>query len=293
MPRSMTTYASVRKYGDGWFCSMELRSVNGRYCDVSLRVPRWLVPLEDRIRKTVQARLLRGRIDLNIMLDLGEMAPVDFEPDVGLAKAYIRTCEQLSGDAGLSGKVDLPFVLANLKDVIRPRERDMDADVLWGMICSPLDELLDMANSMSEREGENLAADIMKRISGISAMLAGVGERADQHTIRAQEALIERLGKLLEGQALDQARVAQEAAILADRLDITEERVRADSHVNQFRALLKSSGLVGRKLDFLLQEIFREVNTMGVKSADAKISSIVVDIKAELEKIREQVQNLV
>ncbi len=293
MPRSMTTYASIKKYGSGWFCSMELRSVNGRYCDVSLRVPKWLVPLEDRIRKTVQSRLLRGRVDLTIRLDMGEMAPVDFEPDTNLAKAYVRACRQLSSDAGLSGDMDLTTLLSNLKEVIKPREREVDPDQFWETISEPLEELLDKAVAMSEREGENLADDLIKRLNEISAMLDSIADLEGEHTRQAQEALIARIQKLLEGQALDQARIAQEAAILADKLDITEERVRADSHIGQFKSLICSNGLVGRKLDFLLQEIFREVNTMGVKSADAKISSLVVDIKAELEKIREQVQNLV
>ncbi len=293
MPRSMTTFASVREYGDGWSCSMELRSVNGRYCDVILRIPKWMLALEDRIRKLVQSRLLRGRIELTMQVDPGEIAPEEFEPDVMLAKAYLRACAELSREAEIPGKLDLPLLLSTVKDVIRPKEKEIDQEEIWALISPPLHELLDRAEEMARQEGGNLVEDLRQRVNRIAGLLDAIDKRTEEHTRQAQEALINRIKALLENLSLDEARVAQEAAILADKLDITEERVRVRSHIGQFLSMLESDGLVGRRLDFLLQEIFREVNTMGVKSADVEISTLVVEIKAELEKMREQIQNLV
>lgn len=293
MPRSMTAYASVRDRGDGRSCFMELRSVNGRYCDVVLRIPRWMAALEERIRRLVQAELLRGRIELTIQVDFGDLVPFGFEPDVPMAKAYLAACERLARETGLSGGIDLPALIGTLKDVIRPEEREVDQEEVWRLVAPILKSLLQKARRMAEEEGRNLAADLRKRVERIAGLLDAVDERAGEHLLSAQQALVSRIRELLGKTPLDEARMAQEAAFLADKLDITEERVRARSHLRQFLSLLESDGLVGRKLDFLLQEVFREVNTMGVKSADDKISRLVVEIKSELEKMREQVQNLV
>ncbi len=292
MPRSMTTYASLKDQGEGWSCSMELRSVNSRFCDVSLRMPRWMLALEDRIRKKIQEKLLRGRIELNILLESSQIVPPGFQADVALARSFVKACKELQDELGLQGQVDLALLVTVIRDVIRPVEEDVDIERIWEIIEPFMDRLLLDAIKMAETEGKNLQKDLEKRIDKVSELIEQISTRSEEHTRAAQQAMIQRITTLLHDHEVDQDRLAHEAAILADRLDITEELVRARSHLKQFRQILSEPGLVGRRLDFLIQEIFREVNTMGSKSADAQISRHVVAIKAELEKMREQVQNI-
>ncbi|NDY41637.1 YicC family protein [Dissulfurirhabdus thermomarina] len=289
----MTTYARARSEGAAVEVDMELRSVNGRYCDVQVRLPRWLLPFEDRVRKRVQAALGRGRVDVTVQVGGAALAGPEFVPNTGLVQAYLRAAGALAEECGLAGGLELRDVLGILKDAVEAREAEPDAEAAWPVVAEALERLLAEAQEAARREGEALKADLDLRLDRVEAWLEAIDRRRRDHLRAAQEALRERVERHLAETRLDPARIAQEAAFLADRLDITEEVVRARSHLAQFRELLASDEPVGRRLDFLLQELFREVNTMASKSADAEISRLVVDIKGEQEKMREQVQNLV
>ncbi len=293
MLRSMTTYARVESVGDGWSLTLELKSVNGRFCDVHIKAPKWMNPFEDRIRKLVRERLVRGRIDLNILHDGGELAMSVFEPDLELGRSYLNAVKILANSLGLDGTPDLQMLLYSLKDVITVRDLERDTEEAWEKIEGPLQELLNRAVSISNREGAALERDIGSRLSQVGEWIEDISRRTTENLETAQQALGDRIQSILKDIPVDRERLAHEAAMLADRLDITEEIVRGRSHIEQFGEYLAGEGAVGRKLDFMLQEIFREVNTIASKSSVSSISHIVVEIKGELEKMREQVQNVV
>jgi uncharacterized protein (TIGR00255 family) len=289
----MTTFARVDISEEGWSSTMELRSVNSRYCDVNFRVPKVLAPLEDRMKKLVQRRLKRGRIELHVQMDgRGAARPV-FEPDLELGRSYLAAVRQLADTLGLEGVIDISTILASAKDVIMVKEREQDLEESWSKIDNPVEELLDRAVAMSLQEGAVLEQDLAARLRKVEELVDRISARSAEHVLEARQALRNRVQTILNDVSMDEARMALEVALLADRLDITEEIVRARSHAGQFKRLLSEDSAVGRRLDFLMQELFREVNTMAAKSSDAEISHVVVEIKGELEKMREQVQNVV
>jgi len=293
MLRSMTTFARVEAVEDGWACTLEVKSVNARYCDVSVRAPKWMAPVEDRVRKMIQQKLVRGRIEVSILVEGHGLNRLVFEPDLDLGRSYLRAVRRLAEELDLPGNLDLATLLNSFRDVISVREEGRDVEDVWARLEKGLVDLLACAEVMAEREGAALGQDVAARLRQVEQWIGVIGRRAREHLSEAQGALRQRVAALLDDVSLDQARLAQELAVLAERLDITEEIVRARSHVDQFRGLLDNGGTVGRRLDFLLQELFREINTMAAKSSDSVISHLVVDIKGELEKMREQVQNVV
>lgn len=293
MLRSMTTFAREEASGEGWSLVLELKSVNGRYCDVFIRLPKWMNPLEDRVRKLVQDRLVRGRIELSVQCEGKASGRVFFEPDIEVAKSYIEAVNRLGQEVGVCPDLDMASLLSLVRDVINVREEKEDIEHIWEKIEDPLESLLDKAIEMSEKEGAALEADLLKRISLIGERIDQIEARSKERFHEARSNLFERVQSALGEIPLDEARLAHEIVIMTDKLDITEEIVRAKSHIEQFKRMVVSGGTVGRKLDFMLQECFREVNTMASKASDAFISHMVVEVKGELEKMREQVQNVV
>jgi uncharacterized protein (TIGR00255 family) len=289
----MTAFARVDAVGDGWRLGMELKSVNNRYCDIHVRLPRWMNGVEETIKKRIKSVLHRGRIDVCIdYRGEGGSRPV-FEPDVPLGMAYLSAVRELAAALEMPPDIDMTALVGSVRDVIVIREEHEDSEAVMERIAPHLDRLLRNALEMSRDEGERLEEDIAGRVERIGELLNSVRDRAAVNLEASLARLRERIEKYLDACPVDEARLAQEAVILTDRLDITEEQVRAASHVRQFFNILDSEGPAGRKLDFLLQELFREVNTMASKASDDRISQWVVEIKAELEKIREQVQNVV
>jgi uncharacterized protein (TIGR00255 family) len=288
----MTTFARVEYAGDGWSSALELKSVNGKFCDIYCRLPRWMNPIEDRIKKLVQERMLRGRIDLSIQHEGGDAATSVFEPDTDLGRSYLKAVKSLADDLGLEGTLDLPALLCSLKDVIAVREQGPDTEKAWERIKGQLEELLDKAIAMSGTEGVALAKDLESRLYRVEQWVENISKRTEENLPKAQQALKDRIRSILRDVPADEGRLIQEMAILADKLDITEEIVRVRSHIEQFRKFFAKEVSIGRKMDFLLQELFREINTMASKSSDSLISHLVVEIKSELEKMREQVQNV-
>lgn len=293
MLRSMTTFARADVSGDGWRLGMELKSVNNRYCDIHIRMPRWMNGIEESIKQQIKGVLQRGRIDFFIdYTGEGGCRPV-FEPDIELGRAYVAAAGELADALGLSPEIDLEALLRSVKDIIVTREERDDSDAIWKRLEPHIATLLDQALEMAMAEGKRLEEDMVHRLASIEELLLKTGELAESNLEASVVKLKERLQKYLDSYPVDENRIAQEVVILTDKLDITEEQVRAASHVKQFREILKEDGPSGRKLDFLLQELFREVNTMASKSSNDRISQFVVEIKSELEKIREQVQNIV
>lgn len=293
MLKSMTAFARTEVSGEWFSSTIELKSVNSKYCEVCIRAPRHLSPLEERIRRLVQERLHRGRVDITIQISAVGVEHPRFEADIELARSYLDAASTLKEKLGLGGALDLFSLLAVFPGVITAKEGEEDLDKTWEALAPGMERLLQEAVSMALKEGEALERDMAARLAQIDEWIKEIQGRSHLHAQEAKKALYERVQSVLKDIPVDEARLAQELAILADRLDITEEIVRAKSHLGQFRSVMSESGPVGRRLDFLLQELFREVNTMTVKSADMAISHIGVEIKGALEKIREQVQNIV
>ncbi len=293
MLKSMTTFARHTFSGDGWSATMEMRSVNGRFFDAHIRIPRELMALEDRIRKLLKERLVRGRVDFFLKYESLDEIPVVFIPKIELARNYLDAVERLARGLQKSGDLEIRDLLPLLSDVITAREEEVDTGAIWDRIRPVLEKLLDSAMEMAEREGAATEEDIRSRLGRIQELAAAISEKRSENLEKQTDAIRDRIAALLKDIPVDETRIAQEAAILSDRLDINEELVRLESHISQFYKYLEMREDVGRKLDFLVQEIFREANTMTSKSADTTISHFVVEIKGELEKIREQLQNVV
>ncbi len=271
---------------------IEVRSLNNRYLDIQLKSPRSLASLEARIRKYVQDRFARGRFDIFISRSGDQERPVRLAVNKTLAEHYIAVLRDLKTHYGLAGDVDLSLV-AGFPDVVSTEETREDPETVWQNLYDGLKEALDELECMRAEEGAILAQDVAERLATIDGLIGKIRTKTPVTVELARKRMTDTLGRLLSEQP-DPVRIAQEIAILAERTDVTEELTRLGSHVSQFQAMLADSSPegVGRKLDFLIQEIGREVNTIASKAMDAEISLNAVHIKAELEKIREQIQNI-
>lgn len=270
---------------------VETRSVNHRYCDINVKLPKRLAPFENRIKELIRSQVSRGRIDLSVKLDSFGEERIQLSVDLHLAEQYYRALQSLKKSLHLKDKISLEL-LAGAKDVITAKEEMGDLEPCWEEILPILKRSFHELDEMKRSEGESLAKDLQQRLERISHQLGEIKQFYPSRMEGYRNRLHERLLSLLEGIDVDPSRFQQEVAFLAERSDITEEIVRAESHLAQLLTALKGEDPVGRKMDFLLQEIHREVNTVSAKANDADISQRVVEIKAELEKIREQVQNI-
>lgn len=292
MIRSMTGFGrGEAKTADGGV-TVEIRSVNNRYLDVQVKTPRSLAALEPRIRKTVQERCSRGRIDVFVSRSGGEGNPFRLKADHGIAGQYLTVLRELKERHALPGEIDLSLLLA-VPEIVSREEITEDLEAVWGRTCIALDEAVKGLVAMREQEGAALGRDIAARLEALESMAESVRRKTPATIEQARKRMTDTVARILQEQP-DPARIAQEIAILAERTDVTEELTRLGSHLSQFRAMLAGSGgePVGRKLDFLIQELGREVNTVASKAMDADISLTMVNAKAELEKVREQVQNI-
>ena len=270
---------------------VEARSVNHRYCDISLKLPKRFNPLEGRIKEMIRAEVARGKIDVAIKVDATGEGKVHLEVDLPLAEQYYKALQILKDTFRLQEEINLNHLTA-AKDLINAKEEVDDVEPYWQEMAPILKQSLQDMDQMKRTEGVALGKDLEQRLDRISQFLEESRSQFPRTLKAFHERFKEKLRTLLEGAELDPLRFQQEVAFWVERTDITEEIVRAESHLAQFRALLKSSEPVGRKMDFLLQEIHREANTISSKVNDAEISQKVVEIKSELEKIREQVQNI-
>jgi uncharacterized protein (TIGR00255 family) len=291
----MTGFGHAGFEVDGLAFEIEIRTVNHRHLDVRARLPRTLSREESGIKACVQQTLQRGRVDVNVSLVRGVAAEPELAIDSEAFGALVRTARELGRAHGLDDSLRVAELLG-LPGVLRVVEREPDPADLSRAFEAAFGSALEAVDAMRASEGEALEREIRLRLDGVAGLLDKVQQRADGVVDAARTRLRKRADQLQrETGLLDEARLHQEVVIAADRLDIVEEAVRLESHVEQFRALLAESGpgvAVGRRLDFLLQEMGRETNTIGSKGSDTEIAHLVVDLKTELERIREQVQNI-
>jgi len=288
----MTGFGRAETIADDLSVVVEIRTLNNRYLDIAVRLPHSYNFLEDRIKKEVASHLFRGRVEVTIQINNGVDTIQDFEVNIPLAKAYMRALSELRNALNIRDEFRLETFLT-IKDIINPVKREEDSELVWERLCPCLQEALQKVHKMRICEGEVLYQDIIKRINRIEEGLNRIQEMASSLIVQYQTRLKERVLALTQGTVeLDPNRIAQEAAFLAERSDITEEVTRIRSHTEQFRKIIDSEGPVGRQLNFLLQELNREFNTIGTKAGGAMISQEVVLMKSELEKMREQVQNV-
>ncbi len=270
---------------------IEVRSVNHRYCDINVKLPKRLTPFENRIKEIIRSQISRGRIDAVFRLENMSEEKGELYLDLALAEQYYKALQLLKEKLKLKDEITLQM-LACIKDLISIREETVDIEPYWKDIDSILKRSLEEMDLMKRREGEFLAKDIEQRLVEIGRELTIIKEKFPIRFEAYQKRMKERIKQILNGIEIEPFRFEQEVALLAERMDITEEIVRVESHLLQFLNLLECKESVGRKMEFLLQEINREINTISSKANDAEISQIVVRIKSELEKIREQVQNI-
>lgn len=291
MIKSMTGYGKGQAQQEQGGFTVEIRSVNHRYGEISVRMPRAFLSLEQEVRKAVSQRLKRGKIDLFIQWDetAGDTTVSRINREV--ARAYVREFRGLAEELELSPVIPLELLLSQKGVMGEPASTD-EPDDAGRALLHALEGAIDALDAMRRTEGESLVTDLRQRRQAISSQSDRIRERAPLVLEENHQKLKTRLTQLLEGVELDQTRLVQEMALMADRCDITEELVRLASHFKQFDETLLLHEPVGRKLDFLMQEMNREINTIGSKSNDAEIATLVVGIKAEMEKMREQVQNI-
>ncbi len=289
--KSMTGFGRGEAISDGRIWTIELRSVNNRFLDLKMKLPRGYTGLEDRIRKKVGSIHGRGRVDLfcSVSGDFSDL--VKTTVNIPVAKAYKEGLSQIAKELDLADSTDLSL-LASFSDVLVREQESEDLEVVWPFMQEALDKALLSCNEMRCQEGKALFNDLSQRLQNFQQVVEEIEGFLPALLERREKTLNERLAKLLDRVQLEPQRLAQEVAILADKTDVTEEIVRLYSHVGQFQSFLKEEGPVGKKLDFLLQEFLREVNTMASKINDAEIAHLTVALKGELEKMREQVQNI-
>jgi uncharacterized protein (TIGR00255 family) len=270
---------------------IESRSVNHRYCDINFKLPKRLILFENRIKEIIRSQVSRGRIDVTLRLDsLGE-EKVQLSVDLNLAEQYYRVLLDLKEKLQLKDEISLSL-LAGAKDLITAKEEMGEVEPYWNEILPILKQSLKNMDDMKQLEGESLKKDLEQRLEHIGQELQMIKQQFPSRLKSYLARLHDRLRSFLEGMEVDPSRFQQEIAFLTERVDITEEIVRAESHLAQFSTFLEGKEPVGRKMDFLLQEIHREVNTVSAKANDVEASQRAVEIKSELEKIREQVQNI-
>lgn len=270
---------------------VEVRSVNHRFCEILVRLPRDLSVLEERIRSLVQASVLRGRIDVAIIRENQGKRPRTVKTDLDLATAYVSALNDLKRALSLSGTLDLADLIS-LPDLIKIEEEKEDPEALWQAVADGVKVALDRLIAMREAEGARLASDLLQRVGRLGEDIAGVEARAPEVVQEYHTRLSRRVKELAGTVPVDAARLATEVAVFADRSDVTEEVTRFRSHLAQFQATLATDGAVGRKLEFIVQELGRETNTIGSKANDLEITRRVISMKSDLESLREQIQNV-
>jgi len=289
--KSMTGYGRAREMRNGRDITVEVRSVNNRYLDCTVKMPRAYIFAEDRMKARVQQAISRGKVDVFVTIDASAADAAVVAVNEPLARGYYDALTRLKTMFDLSGDIT-PEVLAKFPDVLAVTKAEEDVEAIAADICAVLDDALAAYNAMRAVEGEKLAADVAGRITTIEAVVGKVEERSPQTVAAYRQRLEAKMQEVLQSTTIDESRILTEAAIFADKIAVDEETVRLRSHIAQLQAMLVSGEPVGRKLDFLIQEVNRECNTIGSKCNDLTIAQDVVNMKAEVEKIREQVQNM-
>jgi len=291
MIRSMTGYGRSQQLRGGRDITVELRSVNHRYFEYSSRIPRSCSFLDDRLKKLVQGTASRGKIDVSLTVNAVEGTNAEVVINHALAAEYLTALRTLGQELTVTDDITLS-ALSRFSDIFTVRKAEEDEDQLWADVEAVAKEALDRFVEMRMLEGEKLREDILGRLLLIEDCISAIEERSPQTVTEYRARLTAKLQEVLQSTTLDEQRILTEVAILGEKLAVDEETVRLRSHIDQLRTILKLPEAVGRKLDFLMQEMNREINTIGSKAQDVAIARVVVDVKSELEKIREQIQNI-
>ncbi|MBZ4652777.1 MAG: hypothetical protein JG781_115 [Peptococcaceae bacterium] len=291
MIKSMTGFGRGEHAGKLKHVVVEIKSVNHRYNEVLVKMPRQYNLLEDAVRRYILSRISRGRIEVFMKVDEAVTKPRDVQVDKELALAYYKALKELAGITETFLDVGV-IQLAQLPNVLKVEEEEEDLEIIWQDMLPALSQAADALMSMREKEGEKLHLDLLERLKDIKALHVKLCEKSPKVVTLYREKLQSRLKELLDDVKIDENRLTMEVALFADRSSINEELVRMESHLSQFAGILQENNPVGRKLDFLLQELNREINTIGSKANDLEITQYVVEVKSELEKMREQVQNI-
>ncbi|HCF58674.1 MAG TPA: YicC family protein [Myxococcales bacterium] len=291
MIHSMTGFGAGKASAGGGEVSIEIRSVNHKYAEVKTRLPAELAPLEAELAKRIKERLQRGAIEVSIRRSSTGRSVLMPRVDIELAREYVAALAELGRQLSLERNLGLAE-LAQVEGVVSLETRPIDLEAARQALSSAVDQALESLVAMREREGAALAEDMLARLAVVRARAARIGELAPQSVEQYRARLEQRIAELSRGIQIDPQRLAQEVALFADRVDIAEELTRLASHLDQFERLVQGSGPTGRRMDFVVQELNREVNTIGSKSQSAEVAQLVVELKAEIERIREQVQNV-
>lgn len=293
MARSMTAYGRAVGTVSGKSVTVEIKSVNNRFLDTQIKISRGFSFLEENLKACLRDNISRGKVDIYLGIDIIESTGSTVVLDKAYAESYIKALTELRDTFGLQDDITVMSVAQN-RDLFIPFKPEEDTDKLWSEILPFVNEALASFNAMRENEGENLKKDLLAKEEYIKSLVDKIALKSDECTKAYHDKFIGKIKKILDDNSIviDEQRVLTECAIYTDKITIDEEIVRLKSHFKSFENIFKDSAPIGRKLDFLLQEMNRETNTIGSKCSDAEIARIVVDIKTELEKIREQIQNL-
>lgn len=292
MLMSMTGFGRGEFVNELFKIKVEIKGVNHRYSDINIKMPRHISYLEERVKKTVKEKISRGKIDIYINVDYINESAIDIKVDIPLAKSYKGTLEKLTNELGIEDNIRL-FNILSMPEIVKIEKKELDEDTVWQYLSTALSHALNDILNMKTVEGKSMKDDMLSKLDFIEEMVKEIELRSPFIVSEYKERLKERISEILDKDVeLDENRLMLEIALFADKSNINEELVRLKSHIDQFRTIVEEDDVVGRKLDFLIQEMNRETNTIGSKANDLIISKNVVTIKSEIEKIREQVQNI-
>ncbi len=291
MIKSMTGYGGAKGSVEGLEISVELKSVNNRYLDTSVRLPRSFLFAEDAVKAAVQQHISRGKVDVFISVDSSAAEDMTVKVNEPLLKGYIQAISQISRDYGLSNDITAMSV-SRFPDVLSVEKKDLDAEAITAGIISVAETALADFDAMRLREGEKLRDDVLSKLETIDSLVTLVEQESPKTLADYRARLESRMAEVLGSAGIDENRILAEAAIFADRIAVDEETVRLRSHMSQLKTMISGNSPTGRKIDFLIQEFNREANTIGSKCQSSHVAHVVVDLKSEIEKIREQIQNI-
>ena len=291
MIKSMTGYGSAKGTVEGIEISVELKSVNNKFLDTSVRLPRNFIFAEEAIKSSVKSHISRGKVDVYVTVDSTMTDDMTVRVNEPLLKGYIEALNNIAGMFKLPNDVST-MTVSRFPDVLSVEKKELDAEAVAEGIKAIAEKALNDFDLMREREGEKLKADVLEKLSAIEKLVSIIEENSPKTVTEYRERLLAKMQEVLGSAGIDETRILAEAAIFADKVAVDEETVRLRSHMSQLKTMLDGGSPIGRKIDFLLQEFNREANTTGSKCQNAEIAYVVVELKSEIEKIREQIQNI-
>ena len=289
--KSMTGYGSAKGEAAGFEVSIELKSVNNRYLETSVRLPRNFMFVEEAIKSAVAKHITRGKVDVFVTVSASEVDDIAVKVNKSLLENYLAALNGIADEYKLSNDISV-MNIAKLPDVLSVERNEVDAEAITEGIIAVLESALNDYDEMRIREGEKLKADVLSKLAAISELVSMVEEASPLTVAKYREKLEQKMLEVLSDTQIDESRLIQEVAIFADHVAVDEETVRLRSHMSQLETMLNTGSPIGRKIDFLIQEFNRESNTIGSKCQNSDVAHIVVDLKSEIEKIREQIQNI-